>query len=252
MPFCRMSLLIQSRPSASAPNARVLPTAAMKKLIKHPAFMAAVGRLLGWYLIFALRTTRWTLVGAENLQPLAVGTPVVVAFWHEFLTTLPAIRQVMRPLPSYRYTPISSMVSGHRDGRLIGDILAMFDIGSVHGSSSKGGAAGALGLLRLLRAGTIVSIVPDGPRGPRRQADPGVAQLAALGHCPIVPIACLPHWHRRLGTWDRMVVPLPFGRGYMVAGEHIWVPRDNWRDAMPEIEAAMNRVSDEAEPLCRA
>ena len=223
----------------------------MKSLLRRPAVMAGLARILGWYLRFALRTTRWTLVGPENLQPLSDGVPVIAVFWHEFLTTIPAVPSLMRTLPGYKPTVIHSLVSGHRDGRLIGDILAMFDIWAVHGSSSKGGAAGALQLLRLLRRGDIVSIAPDGPRGPRRKADAGMAQLAALSGYNVVPMAGLPKWHKRLGTWDRMIMPLPFSCGFMVCGDHISVPRDGWRDALPEIEAAMDAVADRAEALCR-
>ena len=41
--------------------------------------------MLGLYLGFALRTTRWSLEGREHMAPHAAGAPVVVAFWHERL-----------------------------------------------------------------------------------------------------------------------------------------------------------------------
>jgi hypothetical protein len=49
-----------------------------------------------------------------------------------------------------------------------------------------------------------------------------------------------------------MPLPLPFGRGVMVCGPAIPVPRTAWRDAVPAITAALNHATDRAERLCSA
>lgn len=221
----------------------------MKSLLRHPVAQALLARLLGWYLAFALRTTRWTLDGADNLAPLAHGTPGVIAFWHEYLPLMPALTIVGGRLPGYRRTPIHALVSLHRDGRFIGAVVRGFGISTVLGSSSRGGASGLRNLLRLLAAGDLIAITPDGPRGPRRQADAGVAQVAALAAVPVVPCAACTTNRFVLKTWDRMAVPLPFGRAIMVCGPAITVPRENWRDALPIIAAGLNRVAERADRL---
>jgi hypothetical protein len=43
---------------------------------------------------------------------------------------------------------------------------------------------------------------------------------------------------------------LPFGRGIVVCGPAIMVPRDEWQEALPAITDAMNRATDRAEQLC--
>jgi lysophospholipid acyltransferase (LPLAT)-like uncharacterized protein len=48
-----------------------------------------------------------------------------------------------------------------------------------------------------------------------------------------------------------MVVPLPFGRGVIVCGEPIEVPRDGAEAALPRIAAAITAATDEADRLCR-
>jgi len=53
-----------------------------------------------------------------------------------------------------------------------------------------------------------------------------------------------------LKTWDRMALPLPFGRGVVVCGPAITVPRETWRDALPAITNAMNLAADRADRLC--
>jgi hypothetical protein len=207
--------------------------------------------LLGGYLSFALRTTRWTLDGEEHFRPFGAGAPVVFAFWHEFLPLMPGLSLIAHKLPFYRPTPIHTLVSQHRDGRFIGAVVQRFGIQPILGSSSRGGAAGLRNLLSVLRQGHLIGITPDGPRGPRRQAAFGVAQLAALSGVPVVPLAARTTRRIQLNTWDRMPVPLPFGRGVVVCGPAINVPRDGWNEAIPTIEHALNQVADRAEALCQ-
>jgi lysophospholipid acyltransferase (LPLAT)-like uncharacterized protein len=79
-----------------------------------------------------------------------------------------------------------------------------------------------------------------------------VAQLAALSGVPVLPCAARTSWRIQLNTWDRMPVPLPFGRGVMVCGPAIRVARTGWKDAVPVIADALTQVADRAERLCPA
>jgi lysophospholipid acyltransferase (LPLAT)-like uncharacterized protein len=223
----------------------------MKTVFHKRQFQAMLPPVLGGYLAFALRTTRWTLDGQEQFAPFGAGAPVVFAFWHEFLPLMPALTLIARSMPFYRPVPIHTLVSRHRDGQFIGAVVQRFGIKPILGSSSRGGAAGLRGLLSVLKQGGLIGITPDGPRGPRREAAAGVAQLAALAGVPVLPCAARTSWRFRLDTWDQMPVPLPFGRGVMVCGSAITVPRDGWKDAVPIITAALNHTAERAERLCR-
>jgi lysophospholipid acyltransferase (LPLAT)-like uncharacterized protein len=143
-----------------------------------------------------------------------------------------------------------TLVSHHRDGQMIGDIVRRFGIQPVFGSSSRGGAVGMRKLASALASGAVIGITPDGPRGPAHQAAPGVAQLAALARVPIVPCAARTALRIRLNTWDHMTVPLPFGRGVVVCGPTITVGRTEWEGTLPLITAALNNVNDRADRLC--
>jgi lysophospholipid acyltransferase (LPLAT)-like uncharacterized protein len=221
----------------------------MRALLRHPTTQAILARLIGLYLAFALRTTRWTLVGRENVAPRALGVPAVIAFWHEYLPMMSMLMLMADDMPGGRPV-VHTLVSHHRDGRFIGEVVRRFGIEPVLGSSSKGGASSLRNMLKLLKKGDIVGITPDGPRGPRREADAGVAQLAALAGVPIVPCAARTTRHFVLNTWDRMRIPLPFGRGVMVCGPELIVPRDGWRDSVTGIVAALNDAADHADRLC--
>jgi lysophospholipid acyltransferase (LPLAT)-like uncharacterized protein len=224
----------------------------MKSLLRTPRAQTILAALLGFYLTFALRTTRWTLDGQEHFRPFGSGAPAVFAFWHEFLPLTPALSLIARRMPFYRPIPIHTLVSQHRDGRFIAAVVRRFGIQPILGSSSRGGAAGLRNLLAVLRQGDMIGITPDGPRGPRRQAAFGVAQLAALSGVPVVPLAARTSRRIQLNTWDRMPVPLPFGRGVVVCGPAITVPRYGWKDTVPAITDALNRTAERAEALCLA
>jgi len=224
----------------------------MKRLLQHPIVQWAAARLLGLYLAFALRTTRWSLEGYEHMAPHAAGAPVVVAFWHERLSMMPMLWVQARRSPEGRGSRARAhvLVSRHRDGRFIGAVVSRFALDVVLGSSSRGGAKSLRILLNLLAGGDHIAITPDGPRGPRRVAAPGVAHLAALSGVPVLPCAAQTTRHWVLNTWDRMVVPKPFGRGVVVCLPTIAVDRDAWQDAIPAIGQAMTAAVEQADRLC--
>jgi lysophospholipid acyltransferase (LPLAT)-like uncharacterized protein len=224
----------------------------MKRLLQHPIAQNALAWVLGLYLAFALRTTRWSLDGMEHMTPHAAGAPVVVAFWHERLPMMPMLWLKARQTPEGRRANNRAhvLVSQHRDGRFIGAVVRRFALNVVLGSSTRGGAKSLRLLLSLLAGGDHIAITPDGPRGPRRVAVAGVAQLAALSGVPILPCAAQTTRRWVLRTWDRMVVPRPFGRGVVVCLPTIAVARDAWQDALPAIGTALTMAVERADRLC--
>jgi lysophospholipid acyltransferase (LPLAT)-like uncharacterized protein len=226
--------------------------ALMKRLVQHPLARAALARLLGLYLGFALRTTRWCLEGHEHMAPHAAGAPVIVAFWHERLSLMPMLWLQARRSADGQGSRARAhvLVSRHRDGQFIGAVVSRFALDVVLGSSSRGGAKGLRILLNLLASGDHIAITPDGPRGPRRTAAPGVAQLAALSGVPVLPCAAQTTRRWVLPTWDRMVVPKPFGRGVVVCLPTITVPRGSWQETVPVIGAALTAAAERADQLC--
>ena len=224
----------------------------MKSLLRTRQVQAMLPALLGGYLGVALRTTRWTLDGQAHFAPHAAGSPAIFAFWHEFLPLMPALSMIARRLPSYRPTPIHTLVSQHRDGRVIGAVVRRFGIVPILGSSTRGGTAALRQMLAVLRQGEHVGITPDGPQGPRHVAAAGVAHLAALTGVPILPCAARASQRIPLDTWDRMPVPLPFSRGVMVCGPAIQVSRHGGKDALPAITDALNQAAARADTLCLA
>jgi lysophospholipid acyltransferase (LPLAT)-like uncharacterized protein len=236
---------------------RVLPAAAMKALLRSAPVQFLLAKLLSLYLWLALRTQRWSIDGQVHFIPHAAGQPAIFAFWHEFLPLAPQLPALGRRQAEYKPTGVYVLVSRHRDGQFIAAAVKRFGVDAIHGSSAKGGESkgGATSLRLMLAAlarGDMIALAPDGPRGPRRQAAPGVAQLAALANVPILPVAARTSRRIQLRSWDRMAIPLPFGRAVMVFGPTIQVPRETWKNALPAIDAGLMAVAERAEQLCPA
>jgi len=140
----------------------------------------------------------------------------ILAFWHRHLLLMPY---------SYRGNGISVLVSQSKDGELIARTVARLGIDSSRGSSSRGGVAGMRTLLRKAAEGWDIAFTPDGPRGPASEVQPGVILAAAATGFPIVPVALAATRAKRLNSWDRFVVPLPFSTVHFVFGEPLAVER---------------------------
>jgi lysophospholipid acyltransferase (LPLAT)-like uncharacterized protein len=221
----------------------------LKRLLRLHRTQAVAASLLGRYLAFALATTRWSVEGLEHIRPHMDGAPAIIAFWHERLPLMPAFWTLARRHVGPRVRPTRVLVSRHADGRFIGAVVGVFGVTAVHGSTSRGGAAGLRAMVDSLAGGCHVCITPDGPRGPRRRAAPGIARLAALSGAPILACSAQTSRRRVLRSWDRMVLPLPWGRGILVCRPPLRVARDGADAALPGIERALTEAADAADRL---
>jgi hypothetical protein len=220
------------------------------EIVKHIGRRPFVQRVLAWLAAGLIglvkRTTRWQTVNGAVATPAWDGaTPVIVTFWHNRLAMMPYC------WPSR--APFHMLISSHPDGRLIANTVAHFGITAVAGSTRRGGSEALRTLIRLAKDGASVGITPDGPRGPRMRAGQGAVVLAGLTGVPILPAAVSVSRRMVLGTWDKLIVALPFGHGAMVWGEPIVVPREATQaDVMAltlRLEAELNRVSAEADAI---
>ena len=142
------------------------------------------------------------------------------------------------------------LISTHRDGRIISRAMQYFNIDTISGSSSRGGAGAFRRAARFLRHAGVLGITPDGPRGPRMRASDGVIALARLTGAPILPLAYATSRRIVLGSWDRFIVPLPFARGTFIWGTPIRINRDADREAARRtVENALNAAAEQADSL---
>lgn len=207
------------------------------------------------WLGFSLRTTRWQFEAPPKTRALLLAERkggdvpgLLVAFWHEELALSPALWWWTEPRnPSMQ---LHVLISKNHDGRMIADVVSPWRIPAIHGSSdskgkSKGGAAALRRIRQVLRSGHVVAITPDGPRGPRRQVQQGVAALAAQMNVPVLPVGMMCRCVRAR-SWDRMVLPLPFGRGRIVCGAPLYVAPGQKEAAAAELTRELNAASTAA------
>lgn len=214
-------------------------------------------RVAAWlgasYIALVDHTTRWDVRDKDHLhRMLGRDAGIIAAMWHGRLFMSPTFA------PPPRRTV--AMISNNRDGDLIAAIVAHWKVATVRGSTydrekarDKGGAEAFAGAERELLARSVVAITPDGPRGPRMRAQAGSAQLALRTGASVIAVAFSTRWGWVLGSWDRFLLPLPFGRGVIIYRE-IPVPgsEDVGTEAAlrAEIERVLTELTAEADRAC--
>lgn len=211
-----------------------------KRLLKHPTTQSALSYVLAGYIRLVMLTNRKTY----HIDPAAAALMRgegngIFAFWHGRMMLLPAINPPRK---------MHVLISEHRDGKLISQVISHFGQDTVVGSSSKGGSEAVRHIVKLLKKGDNISITPDGPRGPVQVAAMGIVTIARLSQLPVLPVTFSASRHRRLRSWDRFMVAKPFGRIVFCIGAPIQVEQAD-ESARLHIETAMNQLVEQADAL---
>jgi len=206
----------------------------LKKSLANNAVRGALTWTAAMYVRLVRWTGRWQKVGEDIPDGLlARGQPFIVAFWHG--------RLLMMAYAWKHCHMVHMLISAHRDGQLVSNMMERFGSKTVYGSSTKGGAVAFIQLVRILRRGEVVGITPDGPRGPRMRANPGIVLLAKTAGVPIVPLTYSASPLHIFRSWDRFALPFPFGRGVFMWGRPITIPADAEK---AELEARRVELED--------
>lgn len=207
------------------------------------AFLQRLVPLGAWLIAAILFFLRWTtrkeLANDQGLYARwRAGERLIIAFWHEQLVLMPC----------FEWWPprVCIMISQHRDGELIARAVRPLGIEAVRGSSTRGGRGALRKILEAYAEGASLAWTPDGPRGPRRVAKTGVIHTARATGALIVPVGAAARRARRLGSWDRMVLPWPGTKIAFVVGTPIAVPHDATPEAIEAARAALESALEQA------
>lgn len=248
-----------TRPSGSVPP-RAAPRSGsddmslLKRIGRLPAVQQSLGFLAGAYLRLVRRTNRFVVEPADPDPWLDGIGPFIAGMWHGQHTMISFMR---RP-----HDRIATIISRSADGNVNTIALTRMGVRVIRASGArgravrdiraKGGAQGLRAMLRALKEGETVAFSADVPKVSRR-CDEGILTLARFSGRPIVPVAVVTSRHLRFNSWDRACFGLPFGRGAMVFGAPISVPREiepkAFEGLRQTVEAEMNRVHDRAYAL---
>jgi lysophospholipid acyltransferase (LPLAT)-like uncharacterized protein len=95
---------------------------------------------------------------------------------------------------------------------MIAKIAKLFNCGSIRGSSSKGAAKVLINTLKELKIGNDIAITPDGPRGPRYSIADGIVAISQKSGKNIRCFNAIPSRYWQFKSWDKFVLPKPFGK----------------------------------------
>ncbi|WP_448588016.1 lysophospholipid acyltransferase family protein [Thermocrinis sp.] len=140
------------------------------------------------------------------------------------------------------------LVSRFRDGDIADGLLKRFGFETIRGSTEggkeeKGGRTALLKLMEVLKSKKNVAITVDGPKGPAFKVKEGVIFLAQKTRATIIPASVKFEKSVRLNTWDRLLIPYPFTKGWILVGKEIRVEEgDDLEEKRKELEEELLRL----------
>jgi lysophospholipid acyltransferase (LPLAT)-like uncharacterized protein len=213
--------------------------------IQNPILVRAIGST-GAALVWQLGRTlkyhfRYKDPAVDPEVARTTGQRYIYAFFHE-VTLFPAYY--------WNWPEMHILISEHRDGELITQVVKRLGFSVVRGSTTRGGVR-ALREMSLRIDHGHLCVTPDGPRGPRRSVHQGVAYLASRTGLPIVGAGMAFKKPWRAKSWDQFCVPRPFTPAACVVPLAVTVPHDADRDTIEscriEVERRMQAAMLEAE-----
>ncbi len=204
----------------------------LRKRLEHAPLLASiVARVVGSYLAFCNRTTRWDIVGLEPLKSDLATGPVLLVMWHE--------RSLMGPV----HWPIAagqltSLYARSAIGRVSGAMQRQFGLKPMEMRDSASNVTASRAILKRVRAGISIGMTADGPLGPPLQVKDAPLEWARVMQRPVWTYAFATSRGRQLKTWDSLRIPYPFGHGTVVFTR--WENDLTRRPSTNQIKAARN------------
>ena len=130
----------------------------------------------------------------------------IMACWHGELLMIPYAYKKYRKAPH-----VKLIISQHFDGNLIAKTLNFFGFGAIRGSTTRGGVKALITSIKEMKNGYDLGITPDGPKGPRHEVHNGIVVMAQKADVKIVLVEIKPSNYWQLNSWDKFVIPKPFG-----------------------------------------
>lgn len=143
----------------------------------------------------------------EFHAPEEIGDEATIfACWHGELLMLPYFYFRYRKIPK-----ANVLISEHFDGLLISKTIKYFGLNTIAGSSTRSAARVLIQALKTLKSGMDIGITPDGPKGPRHEISDGIIIMAQKTNTKILLLRIKPTRYWQLNSWDKFIIPKPFG-----------------------------------------
>jgi lysophospholipid acyltransferase (LPLAT)-like uncharacterized protein len=228
----------------------------LRSIIGNSFVQFLIGRTIGGFMLLVGITTRWTRVNQAAVEPFWVAGHgrSVACIWHGRFTLVHKLWSFGRGK-----TKALFLISRSREGGIVAHTSQTVGADVIRGSAAKrgqmkGGMEATREVIRQIEGGACVGMTPDGPRGPRMRAKMGPVQIAKMAQVPLLPLAYSTSNRYVFDSWDRFILPLPFGRGALIWADPITPPSPDADDAEMEavrlkLESELNRISAEADRI---
>jgi lysophospholipid acyltransferase (LPLAT)-like uncharacterized protein len=148
------------------------------------------------------------------------------------------------------------MASRSWDGDVIAACVERWGNRTCRGSSSRGGKEALAEMIdQVKEKNCVTGLAVDAPRGPARKVKMGTVILSRETGQPVLPWG---FWTTRciqFNSWDKMILPLPFGTIVMAFGKPTVVPKgldhDEYERIRQQIEDELVATQDAAEAKVR-
>jgi hypothetical protein len=173
--------------------------------------------------------------GIERVQDhIAKGGMVIFACWHQRFFSGFFVPRIFGMNPCI-------MISQSRDGDVVSHVVARIGWVPVRGSTSRGGKKALQEMITGVEKYRMGGHIVDGPQGPPHIIKPGLIALASQTGAAISPgyISYDNPWI--FNSWDRFMIPKPFSRVLLRAGEFIFVPRELDEKAFEEVRLGIEK-----------
>lgn len=220
-----------------------------KNIFKSSFFLNLMGYIAFIYTYIVGKTGSYDNSEVKKYSDLLIqNNGGIFVSWHGRALMLPYIWP--HPLPT------KALASPHQDGRIIARLLNCYNIKTIDGSSDRNPARAALHITKTLNNGTVVGLISDGPRGPRMKLNKSVIYFAKKTGKPIIGITYSSKNAKVLQkTWDAMLLPKPFAKGYVATTKPIFVNKDATEEEMEtlrlQLEDELNALTFKLDAICQ-
>jgi len=173
----------------------------LKKLFRYLALLI-VPLLASLFIRFLHITNKKEFYAPPNLGD----EPTIFACWHGELLMLPYMYFHYRKVPHAKV-----LISPHFDGLLISKTIKYLGLETIAGSTNRNAARVLIQAMKSIKEGYDIGITPDGPKGPRHEMADGIIVMSQKTKAKIVLIRVTSTKFWQFNSWDKFVVPKPFG-----------------------------------------
>ena len=179
-------------------------------------FLSLVGAL---YVYIVYVSSKKIFINKTSFDKLILeNESFIYALWHDQL--------LLSPLTWQTKKRIDILISKHKDGDIIADLIKYHGFNSIRGSTNnpykekeKNTISSIRKIIKTLRGNVSIGITPDGPRGPRHKVSEGTINISRISNKKILPMALDYKKKWVLSTWDKFIIPKPFNKICIVWGD---------------------------------